>query len=300
MDSAEVGRRASGGLAAFAPGDQPRARGRAAVSARLRDGASRVGRLEQQGSARCMLPATPGRLEAVLLNTAGGVTGGDLFAWGAEAEAGAFLTVSTQAAERAYRAQTGETGRVDAALRVGPGARLDWLPQETILFDGADLARRYEVDMAADGRLLMVEQVALGRLAMGETAPRARLRDVWRVRRDGRTIFADALRLDGEAPAAALDGPGCWAGARAAATVLYVAPDAEDRLAAARAALGDAGRALNGLDADRPAAPSGGASAWRGMLVARLLAPDACALRAALLPLIHALRDAAPPRVWRL
>lgn len=268
--------------AAVAPlAQQPRAIGEVSVVARRERGADRLAGLRQGGSGRCFLPRTPGRLEAVLLNTAGGVTGGDRFRYAAEAQAGATLTVTTQAAERVYRAQTTETGGVETRLTLGAGARLDWLPQETILFDGARLHRALHVEMAADARLLAVEPLALGRLAMGETDPDAHLRDVWRVRRDGRLIYADALRLDGPPD----DAPARLGGARAMATLLYVAPDAADRLPAARAAI---------------AAAHGGASAWNGMLAARLLAPDAQALRATLIPLIAALRDAAPPRVWRL
>jgi urease accessory protein len=264
---------------------QPRARGAVTVSARRARGGDRLGALRQQGSARCFLPRTPGRLEAVLLNTAGGVTGGDRFDYAAAAEAGATLTVTTQAAERIYRARLAQDGVISTTLRLEAGATLHWLPQETILFDGARLDRRLEIVMAPDARLMAVEPLALGRLAMGETDPEVRLRDVWRVRRGGALIYADGLRLDGPPD----DGAATLAGARAAAQLLYVAPDAADRLAALRDVLAHA-----------PPRTIAGASAWNGMLAARWLAPDAATLRESLIPAIHCLRAGPPPRVWRL
>jgi urease accessory protein len=177
---------------------QPRAEGRARVSAKLRGGVSVLGELEERGSAKARLPRTYGdALEAVLLNTAGGVTGGDRFAWEAEAEAGAALTLATQTAERAYRAQPGETGRIETRLTAGPGARLDWLAQETILFDRCALRRSLTLDMEEDARALIVEPVVLGREAMGETVTQGFFSDSQTIRRGGRLIYADRTRLAG-------------------------------------------------------------------------------------------------------
>ena len=160
---------------------QPRAQGEAGAVM----GPKGLIGLRQQGSAKCFLPRTHAEATAVFLNTAGGLTGGDRFAYAAEARAGARLTATTQAAERVYRAQPGETARVSGRVTLGAGARLDWLPQETILFDGGALDRRLEVDMAEDARLLAVEPLVLGRAAMGETVHEARFRDAWRLRRGG-------------------------------------------------------------------------------------------------------------------
>ncbi|MEO0679589.1 MAG: urease accessory protein UreD [Pseudomonadota bacterium] len=258
---------------------QPRAQG----EAKVRLGAGGLRGLRQQGSAKCFLPRVEGAPVAVLLNTAGGLTGGDRFAYAAEAEAGAFLTVTTQAAERVYRAQPGEVAEVRAQVTLGAGARLDWLPQETILFDGGALDRRLEIDMAEDARFLGVEPLTLGRAAMGETVTDARFRDAWRLRRGGRLVWADGLRLLGDAAAIAA-GPATFAGARAAATVVYAAPDAEDRLGGFRACL--TGRAA--------------ASALDGLLIARFLGEDGFALRRALAPALEHLRGAPLPRVWTM
>jgi urease accessory protein len=262
---------------------QPRAVGHARVSAKLRDGRSVLGALYEHGSAKIRLPRTDGPgLEAVLLNTAGGVTGGDRFRWEAEAGAGARLVLATQTAERAYRARPGETGRIEARLTVGPGATLEWLAQETILFDGCRLSRSITVEAAPDATLLYVEPLVVGREAMGETVREGAFRDSPRVWRDGRLVWADALRLDG-AIAATLARPAALGGARACATVVYMAPDAADRLEEARAR-------LSGAEA--------GASFFDGLISARIVSPDGQALRRTLSAFLRGFRGAPLPRVW--
>jgi urease accessory protein len=246
-----------------------------------RDEQTTLRRLYQEGCAKIRLPRDPDApgLEAVLLNTSGGLTGGDRMAWQAEVGERARLTLTTQACEKTYRSLEGDA-EVDVQLDVGPRGRLDWLPQETILFDRARLFRRFTVEMAQNATLLAVEPMILGRLAMGEDVVRAHLRDRWRVRRGGRLVYADDLRLDG-----AHAGLPLLAGAKAYASLLFIAPDAERQIDPLRAALGD----------------QGGASAFDGKIVARVLAPDGYALRKALIPAIAVLRGGTPPpRVWRL
>jgi urease accessory protein len=264
------------------PNAQPRAQGAVRVAVRLAGGRTRLARLYQQGSARCLLPRLPDRTEAVLLNTAGGITGGDRLDYTAEAEAGARLTVTTQAAERIYRAQPGSVGRLTTRLTLGPRACIHWLPQETILFDHGALERRLEVDMASDATLLALEPLILGRARMGERVERGHLTDQWRIRRDGRLVYADALRLTG-AVADIAARPGVFGANRAAASLVYVAPDAEDRLAEARALL----------------PVLAGASAWDGLLAVRMLAADGAALRTALIRFLSAFIGGVP-RVWTL
>lgn len=264
----------------------PRALGAVRVGVAARDGATRLADLAQSGSGKCMIPRLPGRIEAVLLNTAGGITGGDRFDWRAEAGAGATLTLATQTAERLYRAVPGTVGRVTTRLSAEPGARLDWLAQETILFDGCAVERRLEADIAADATLTVVEPLVLGRAAMGETVREGHFTDTWRIRRDGRLVFAEATRLSGPVAEIAAR-PACWGGNRAAATLLQVGPEAEARLAPLRTAL-----EATGIE--------GGASAWDGLLACRLLAPTGQALRAALLRLLPVLRPGPLPRVWTM
>jgi urease accessory protein len=239
----------------------------------------------QAGSAKVRFPRTaPGQpMEAVLLNTAGGLTGGDRLSYSVTVEAGARGVATTQAAERIYRSAGGIAG-IDTHLAVGANAGLDWLPQETILFDRSVLTRTLVADVHPTARLLAVEAVVLGRTAMGERARNVFLSDSWRIRRGGARAFADGLRLDGDA-VATMASSATGSGAIAIATLVLLAPEAEAQLDAAREALANA-------------AGEGGASAWNGMMVARLIAPNGQVLRADLIRLVEALRGAPMPRVW--
>lgn len=265
---------------------QPRAIGAARVASKLRDGASVLADLYEQGSAKIRLPSVRrgAALEAVALNTAGGITGGDRLSYAAEAGAGSWLTLATQTAERAYRARPGQIGRVETRLTAGPGATLEWLAQETILFDGCALERRIAVDMAPDATVLLVEPRVLGRAAMGETVRAARLRDSLDLRRGGRLVWADRLRLDGDVDRATSH-LATLKGARAFATLVYAAPDAESRLDEARFHLGDGDAA---------------ASTFDGTLVARIVSSDGYELRRRLVAFLTAFRAAPPPRVWEM
>ncbi|MEJ1160269.1 urease accessory protein UreD [Prosthecomicrobium sp. N25] len=270
-----------------APPALQRARGRAEVAFRAGpEGRTRLERLFQEGQAKIRLPAVHGGPPvAVLINTAGGVTGGDRLAYAATWGAGARATVTAQAAERIYRS-TGEAGHIDVALTVGPGAEAEWLPQETILFDRGRIRRRLEVDLAADASLLMVETVVFGRGAMGERVRGGEIVDHWRIRRDGRLLFADSLRVTGDS-VSVLAGAATGAGATALSTVVLVAPDAAGRLDAVREVL-QAG----------PGAVESGASALDRLLVIRFLSLSAQALRAELVRVLEALRGRPLPRVW--
>lgn len=274
-------------LASAADANPPlqRAAGAGRIAVKAEEGATRLARLYQDGCAKIRLPtdhAAKG-LEAVLINTSGGLTGGDRMSWRVDAGAGARLTLTTQACEKVYRARDGRA-EVSVSLNAASGARIDWLPQETILFDGAALSRTLEADLAEDARLLVVEAVVLGRTAMGERVRRGALRDRWRIRREGCLVFADDLRFEGPVAEVAALAP-TLAGSKAFASLLVVAEDAARFLDPLRAAIGS----------------SGGASAFNGKLFARIVASDGLSLRRALLPAIAALRDGeACPRVWRL
>ncbi|OWU68758.1 urease accessory protein ureD [Marinibacterium profundimaris] len=265
---------------------QPRAMGQVRLSAKRRGAASVLDGLHQQGSMKALFPRPRGpALDAVLLNTGGGITGGDRFDVAATAGADTRLTITTQAAERAYKAQPEEIGRVRNRLVLGARATLDWLPQETILFDGAALDRRLSADLQGpDARLLLVEPVVFGRHAMGETLRRGRFTDRIDIRRDGQLLFSDRIALTGDI-AAHLARPGIADGAGAMATVIIADPEA--------------GRLL---DRARETLPTtGGASLVRdGLLLARLLAPDGFTLRKHLLPLVAALSTIPLPRTWTL
>lgn len=261
-----------------------RTSGRSRILFRRRDGATRLERLHQDGAAKVRLPRVAGETpEAVLINTAGGLTGGDVFSTEVELRPGARAVLTTQACERIYRSAGGEAA-ASARLDIGDGGRLDWLPQETILFDGARLARRFDADLAGNAELLAVEATIFGRTAMGETVERGSFHDRWRIRRDGRLLFADDLRFAGEI-ARLLSRPAVLGRNRAMATVLLAAAASESFLGPVRAVVGDAG----------------GASAWNGKLLVRMAAADGFSLRRILIPVLGVLMGGRPfPKVWRL
>lgn len=265
------------------PVGRQRSEGRVRVRAAAFGTVTRLIDLAEGGALRARLPRSSSALEVVLVNTAGGVACGDAFSIAAEAGPGAHLVIATPAAEKVYRSD-GTCAEVDVHLAAAAGARLDWLPQETILFDRARLKRRYEVDLDRTAAFLSFEALVLGRLAHGDAMGEGHLEDHWRVRRDGRLVFADALRLAG--PIGDLMArPAVAGGNRALATLLYVAPDAESRLEEARVLLAGA-------------RCEAGASAWNGLLAVRFLSPDIETLRRDAASFLMAFRHAPLPRVW--
>lgn len=265
-----------------------RAVGELRLSMRLRDGDTVLDGLRQMGclKARFPRPERGAWTNAVTLNTAGGIAAGDRLTSAVAVGQGARATIAGQAAERCYRALPGAGPAVmRTAITVAPGAAMEWLPQETILFDRCALDRQLEIDLAPDAWFLGVEAIVFGRIAMGEQVGHANFRDTIRIRRDGRLLLQDAVRMQGEV-AAKLARPAIGGGARAMATLVHVAPDAAASLDGLRDALAGA-----------PA--EWGASAWDGMLVARFLAADGASLRRAVVTGLQALRADRPlPRVW--
>lgn len=242
--------------------------------------------LAQSGSAKAMLPrVTEGPPQIVFLNTSGGLASDDRLSFAVDLRAGTQAQATTQTAERAYRA-TGGPARAQVTLGVGAGGWLDWLPQETILYDNARLDRDTSVDLAADAGCLLLETLILGRLAMGERPANLFLRDRRVVRRAGRVIHHDALALD-DATMPRLTGPALLGGACAMATLVLIAPDAPHLLAAARAVL------------DQPGV-TGAASAPPGRLIVRLLAADDWRLRRQITRLLGVLRPGPIPRIWQV
>lgn len=282
-----------GGTPALAAPNHQRARGALRISFKRRGPVTALDGLRQDGCLKARFPrvgpaAWP---EAVLLNSAGGVAGGDMLAVDVTAGPGTAATVSTQAAERIYRALPGQVSRIANRVEVVSHAALEWLPQETILFDRCALDRRLDVHLAQDAWFLGVESLVFGRAAMNEDVTAAQLLDRIAIRRAGRLLLHDAIRLDGPV-ATLLDRPACGNGARATATLLHVAPDAERCLDALRAALA-------GHEAGVEAGVEAGASAWNGLLLARIVAPTGRALRAAVVSGLNILRGGRTlPRVW--
>ena len=257
-----------------------RSAGRIALSVAAQSGVTRRRQVYEDGPLRVRFPNASGSaLEAMIVNTAGGIAGGDRHDLDIGVGEGATLGVTTAAAEKVYRA-LGPGAEIAVKLAVGAGARLTWLPQETILFDRARLTRRIEVELAPDATLLMAEAVVFGRSAMGEAVAEGAFTDRWRVRRDGRLLFAETVRLDG-AIARMLAEPAVAGGGVAIATVLAVPgdPAMADRLR---------GQTFCG---------EVGVSAWNGLAVARLCAKDGEDLRRDLVAVIAALGGTLP-RLW--
>lgn len=245
----------------------------------------RLSALSQAGSAKLFLPPTRGsRREVVFLNTSGGLASGDRLDYSVTLAAGTEASATTQTAERAYRAD-GPAAQAEVRLRLGQGASLDWLPQETILFDGAALDRRLEADLDAGASLLMTETAVLGRAAMGETVSRLGLHDRRIVRREGRPVLVDPLRLNDAG--LSRDSAALLGGARAIGFLALIGPGAADALAPLRARLDEPG-------------VTAAASASDGRMVVRCLASDGWPLRRQMIRLIEYLRPGSVPRVWQI
>jgi urease accessory protein len=261
-----------------------RASGRGECFVKSRDGKSVIDRLWQQGCSKLRLPkAANGDFEVVMINSSGGLTGGDRLDWAFTAADNCTMTITTQACEKVY-ASLGGPAHVDTEISVGANGHINWLPQETILFNEAELSRKLEVNLAFAATALLVEPVLLGRLAMNETLLTGQIHDQWNIFQNGQLIHAERFILGPDvercrAQSAVLKG------AQAYATVLLVDPLAEQLLDKARAIIGD----------------QGGASFWNGKLLARVVDDDGYQLRKRLMPLVSLLnKQAALPKCWSI
>lgn len=261
-----------------------RAIGRVTLAVASHAGETRRRKVHEAGSLRVRFPnvANKAVLEAVIVNTAGGMAGGDRFDIDVAVEAGARLIVTTAAAEKVYRS-LGPGTEVSVKLDVGSGGALAWLPHETILFDQVRLRRTIDVDLALDADLILAEAVVFGRSAMGETVLQGHLFDRWRVRVGGALVFAETLRLDGfiaqHLARRAVAGEGV-----AIASVIKV-PGDESGATAVR-------------DIEKDFVGEVGVSAWNNLLVARLVAPDGATLHRDLVGVLTALNATPLPRLW--
>ena len=260
-----------------------RARGAVRFDVLLQDGMTRRHHLHESGSLRVRFPSPEDDgLSAMFVNTAGGIAGGDRFAVEVAAGEGSRVTLSSAAAEKVYRAP-GKPAELDIALTAAAGAHIAWLPQETILFDRARIHRRIDIDLAATASLLLCEIVVFGRTAMGERMREGEFVDRWRLRRGGRLVFAETVRLDGDI-GGKLAHPAIANGAAAIVTALIVPGDA---------ALVE--RIRESLPAFRGEA---GLSAWNGFAMARFCAQDAASLRADMMAVLGCASAVPLPRLW--
>ena len=260
-----------------------RARGRVSFDVRTQDGVTRRGSLHESGSLRVRFPSPEGAgLSGVFVNTAGGVAGGDRFDVDIAAGEGTRLTLTTAAAEKVYRAE-GLPAQLNITLKVATGAHLAWLPQETILFDRARIARRIDIDLKEGASLLLCEIVVFGRAAMGEAMREGEFVDRWRVRRGGRLTLAETVRLDGDI-GAKLARPAIGKGAVAVATALIV-PGNEALVETIREISASFGTEV-------------GISAWNGFAMARFCGQDAARLRTDVMAVLARASREALPRLW--
>jgi urease accessory protein len=260
-----------------------RARGAARFDVRCDDGVTRRGSLHESGSLRVRFPSPEDEgLSAVFVNTAGGVAGGDHFDIAISAGERARLTLTTAAAEKVYRAPDAPA-RLDISLKAASGAHIAWLPQETILFDRAKIARRIDIDLAEDASLLLCEIVVFGRAAMGERMQQGEFIDRWRLRRGGRLVFAETVRLDGDI-GAKLAKPAVAKGGVAIGTALIVPGDE-----AVVERIREASESFGG---------EVGISAWNGFAMARFCAQDAGRLRADMMAVLGRASSSPLPRLW--
>jgi urease accessory protein len=260
-----------------------RAVGAVTFDVHVKDGATRRRELHESGSLRVRFPSPEQQgLSAVFVNTAGGIAGGDRFDIGIAAADGAHLTVTTAAAEKIYRSH-GPEAQVNIALRAGADARLAWLPQETILFDQARVARRFDIDLAQNASLLLCEIVVFGRAAMGEVMARGSFTDRWRMRIGGKLVFAETVRLDGDI-AAKLASRAVANGGVAIGTALIVPGD--ESIVERIREVSDAFGAEVGI------------SAWNGFAMARFCAQDAARLRADMMKVLERVSPSGLPRLW--
>jgi urease accessory protein len=262
--------------------DANRARGAVRFDVHARDGVTRRGILHESGSLRVRFPSPEDEgLSGVFVNTAGGVAGGDRFDIEIAAADRSKLTLTTAAAEKVYRAP-GQAAELNIALKVAAGAHLGWLPQETILFDRARVRRRFDIDLDATASLLLCEIVVFGRTAMGERMEQGEFVDRWRLRRGGKLVFAETVRLDGNI-GAKLARSAVAKGGAAIGTALIV-PGDEALIERLR-------------EASESFAGEVGISAWNGFAMARFCAQDAARLRGDMMAVL-ARTGAALPRLW--
>lgn len=273
-------------------------RGAAEIAFATDGAATRLAHLYQHDPLRVLFPGPePGDLAlAVMVTTSGGLVAGDRLSVRIDLGAGASAHVTASAAEKIYRS-TGATTEIAQSVSLGEGAWLEYLPPETILFEGARLRRRTALDLAAGAGFLGGGILVFGRRARGETFTRGFLHESWEISRNGRLAWGDALHVDGDIAAIMAD-PASFAGAAACATLMLVPPGGDPR------PFVDAARVVQ---QQSPAAGlRAGVTAVNGILVARWLGDDAASLRRAYADLACHLRGAAMglparlPRLWHV
>ena len=264
--------------------DKVRVSGGVSIRCAERLGESRIVDIGQRDGYKVRTPRRSSPPEAVIINTGGGIAGGDDIIQSVEVDAGAALTVTTQASERVYRS-LGETAtNIDIHVTLGEGASLNWLPQDTILYNDCRAKRFISAEIATSSELLLAETLVFGRTAMGERLVSGLFRDQWRIRRDGKLVFAENILLRDET-FRMLSDPAIAGDSNTATTLVYVAPRAEDQLAGVRQVI-------------QTAELECAASAWNGLLVIRGLSSGVEPVRHLMSEIVPTLQRGTLPRVW--
>jgi len=260
-----------------------RAEGAVSFEVHQIDSLTRRGSLHESGSLRVRFPSPEDEgLSAVLVNTAGGIAGGDRFEVTVTTGERTRLTLTTAAAEKINRSH-GPLAQIKIGLKAQARSHLAWLPQETILFDRARLSRSFDIELAETASLLLSEIVVFGRLAMGERISQGDFVDRWRLRRGGRLVFAENIRLGGDI-GAKLENSAIAKGGAAIGMALIVP--------------GDEGLAARIRELAASFGGEVGVSAWNGFAMARFCAQDAARLRADMIAVLGRASNAALPRLW--
>ena len=268
-----------------------RARGKFGLAVKRDQDNTRLAELVQGGCCRLLFPRVPhAGLEAVLVNISGGIAAGDRIRGDLTCAEGTDLLVTSQAAERIYRARADDPpATMDVACHIAAGARLEWLPHETIFFDQSHLVRHMSVTMEETSSFLYLESRVFGRSGSNEVLTRLGLRDRLSVSRAGHLVFEDMLRLESTDVSTLLAHPAVAGGHGAVTTMVLVAREAQALLQPVRDLLAE--RGIAGF----------AASAWHGMLVVRGIAADTWSLKMAIHGLLPVLRGTRPmPATWRL
>lgn len=246
---------------------------------------TRLKNLRQEGSYRASFPRhSKGNIETVIINTAGGVTSGDKFTTTITAHESSQISITTQAAERIYRARDTLVGEIQTSLCLQKNAQLYWLPQETILFDGARLKRRLDVDLHSSAKFLMVEPLVFGREASGEKLLSGMLDDRVSISSNGQPIYIDRIKLKDNITDQLMR-PALANNSHAVVSIVLVKPNAKLLLEPVRTLLPQ----------------KAGASLLNdNILVVRMLAQDSHEMRTATFPILTLLTHNTVPKNWRL
>lgn len=267
-----------------------RARGRFGLEVRQQGVVTRMADLEQAGCCRLLFPRTArSGVEAATVNISGGIAAGDCIEGWLTCREGAELLVTSQAAERVYRARPTDTpATMKITCLIEANARLEWLPHGTIFFDGSSFARHMQVEMVASAEFLFLESRIFGRKGSGEVLSSLNLRDRLSIKRDGMLLLEDTLRLESTEVTALLAQAAVSRGQGALTTLILVSPHAMSLLATVRALLSS----LNNTEF--------AVSAWNGMLVIRGLCESGWLLEKTLQQILPLLRSERPmPSTWR-